>query len=112
MELKKTSHAGVIVFAISGKLDGSTANQAAEEINSVLAEESVVVLEMSACPYVSSAGLRMLLMVAKQITARKGKLVLCNVLSEVQDVMDMTGFVNFFIITDSIEAAMTAVKAQ
>ncbi len=112
MELKKTSHEGVIVFALSGKLDGTTANQAAEEINSVLAEKSAVVLEMSACTYVSSAGLRMLLMIAKQIAAWKGKLILCNVLNEVQDVMDMTGFVNFFIITDSLESAIAAVKAQ
>jgi anti-sigma B factor antagonist len=55
-----------------------------------------VVLDMTACKYISSSGLRVLLY-TKKVAASKGqKLYLKGVSDEVKDIMDVTGFNNFF----------------
>jgi anti-anti-sigma factor len=111
MEIKNISRESVTIIQLSGNLDGNTANQVQEEISPLITDSGKLILEMSGCHYVSSAGLRVLLMLAKQTTAKKGKLAICDLLEEVKDVMDMTGFINFFIITDTMEAALLAVKS-
>ncbi len=51
---------------------------------------------MTACNYISSTGLRVLLY-SKKVAAAKGlKVCLKGISSEVKDVMDVTGFSNFF----------------
>ena len=54
------------------------------------------VLDMTDCNYISSTGLRVLLF-TKKVAASKGlKLCLKGVSAEVKDVMDVTGFNDFF----------------
>ena len=51
---------------------------------------------MTACHYVSSTGLRVLLY-SKKVAATKGlRICLSGISDEVKDIMDVTGFSNFF----------------
>jgi anti-sigma B factor antagonist len=51
---------------------------------------------MTACHYISSTGLRVLLY-SKKVAATKGlKVCLKGITDEVKDIMDVTGFSNFF----------------
>jgi anti-anti-sigma factor len=45
-------------------------------------------------------------MAAKQLSLQNGKLVLSGVCAEVKDVMEMTGFSNFFKMFDTVDAAL------
>jgi anti-anti-sigma factor len=71
-----------------------------------------LVLDLSACQYVSSAGLRVLLMVAKLLTSKKGRGALAGVSEEVMDVMEMTGFAHFFETHDTVESAVEALRQE
>jgi anti-anti-sigma factor len=61
---------------------------------------------MNKCGYVSSAGLRVLLMLAKHLTAQDGHLALVGVCPEIKDVMEMTGFINFFKLYNTLEEVL------
>lgn len=106
MELNFTKEAeGIIIAEMSGDIDGSSASKIQSAILDLDQQEggNKILLNMSNVPYMSSAGLRMLLSVSRQIKALEGKLVLVGVSEEIKDVMEMTGFLEFFIVADSID---------
>ena len=55
-----------------------------------------VVLDMTACTYISSTGLRVLLYSKKMAASKNLKLYLVGISEEVKDIMDVTGFDSFF----------------
>lgn len=104
MEIKSYAKGNVTIIAISGKLDSNTSPAAQQEIVPRL-DAGPVVIDASALDYVSSAGLRMLLLAAKQLARKNRKAVLAGVSAEIQDVMKMTGFDHMFEFHDTLDAA-------
>jgi len=103
MEIKVEPREGVTVAQIIGNLDGATAEQAQDTLMPLAASKSCLALDLSKCNYISSAGLRVLMMLAKQFSGQGGRLAMSGVCEEVKDVMDMTGFINFFNLYDSVD---------
>lgn len=99
-----------LIIQITGCIDGNTAPAAQEKILSLVAGGTNVVLDLKECNYISSAGLRILLMVAKSISSQNGKLVFAGLLDDVKEVMDITGFGNFFTVYENVQKAVDAVK--
>ena len=65
---------------------------------------------MTACRYISSAGLRVLLY-SKKVAASKGlKLFLVGISEEVKDIMDVTGFNTFFETFSTMEECLEKMK--
>ena len=110
MEMKISEQEGIKVVAIEGALDGNTVNDAQAGCTPLLGNKTKLVLDLKNCVYISSAGLRLLLMVAKTLAAQAGVLVLSGVCAEIMDVMEMTGFSSFFKTYDSVSAAVEALK--
>lgn len=79
-----------------GNLDGNSSNDATEKILDVLNDNNDIVIDMSNCPYVSSAGLRMLLTIGKSVKINSGRMNIINLLDEVKEIMEMTGFSGIF----------------
>ena len=83
-------------YKLGESLDSFNYQQVQNDILAILESDSSVVLDMTACHYVSSTGLRVLLY-SKKVAATKGlKVCLKDVGADVKDVMDVTGFSNFF----------------
>ena len=83
-------------YKLGDELDSFNSDEVQNGIIAILEKGSSVLLDMTACHYVSSTGLRVLLY-SKKVAAAKGlKVCLKGVNAEVQDVMDVTGFSNFF----------------
>lgn len=112
MEIKIENQNGVNLIKIIGNLDGTTAQQAQDTIVPLLLNKSLLVFNMEECPYVSSAGLRVLLVIAKKLANIGGKGALANVPDEVKDVMEMTGFDNIFKTFKSVVEAVEAIKKE
>jgi anti-anti-sigma factor len=108
MEIKTTIRKGINIVEITGNLDGNSAPQLQESAMPLIVPDGDLILDFSGCRYVSSAGLRVLLMIAKQLPAQGGQLALSGLLEEVKDVMDMTGFSHFFKIFETVEEAAAA----
>ena len=83
-------------YKLGEELDSFNHEQVQKEILTILEKDCDAVLDMTACKYISSTGLRVLLY-SKKVAASKGlKLYLKGVSDEVKDIMDVTGFNNFF----------------
>ena len=52
-------------------------------------------VDMSSCPYISSAGIRALLMMYKRITKQGGTFSMKDLRPEVYEIIDVTGFSDF-----------------
>ncbi len=106
MEIKIGNRDGATVVELIGNLDGNTSPEVQDKLEPLIEAKCCLVLDMSKCGYVSSAGLRVLLMLAKHLTAREGHLALTGVCPEIKDVMEMTGFINFFKLYNTLEEVL------
>lgn len=84
------------VYQLGKELDSFNYQQVQDDILAILEKGSNAVIDMTACNYISSTGLRVLLY-TKKVAASKGlNLCLKSVSPEVKDIMDVTGFTEFF----------------
>ncbi len=83
-------------YKLGEELDSFNSEEVQNGILAILNKGCNAVLDMTDCNYISSTGLRVLLF-TKKVAASKGlKLCLKGVSAEVKDVMDVTGFNDFF----------------
>ena len=82
-----------VIMKIEGRLDTITAPQLQNEINSISSDVKELVLDMEKLEYVSSAGLRVILLAQKKM-ARLGSLKLVSVCETIMEVFEITGFVD------------------
>lgn len=108
MEITTRTEKDITIVAIGGSLDGNTAPAAQEKIVPLLTSGCRLVFDMEKCGYVSSAGLRLLLVIAKRLEQVKGTGTFAALAPEILDVMKMTGFDNIFSGYVSVDDALGA----
>jgi anti-sigma B factor antagonist len=108
MEINFKTVEEVKVAALVGDIDASTAPTITEQILPLVESHSKILLDMTGVAYMSSAGLRMLLSLYRQATAQESQLVLIGLSEDVQDTMSVTGFLDFFKISDTVEAGLAS----
>lgn len=98
----------VTTIHLEGSIDGKTAPLVREEIRPALEGTSLAILDLTKVGYLSSAGLRLLLLIYREFAAKSGKLVLVGVSDDIKAVMSHTGFLSFFTLTETQEQALEA----
>jgi anti-sigma B factor antagonist len=101
---------GVTVAKLSGELNANTSDVAYETIISKLDNGGAVILDMERVSYMSSAGIRTLLLLYRNLTERSGKIVLVGLNDALRDTLDITGFLEYFEVQPSLEAARRVLK--
>lgn|SRR5262249_12929528 len=101
----------VAVVEISGELDGRTAPLAQERIAPLCQPGSKIILDMSRVMYMSSAGLRLMLLLYRRVSGVDGQIVLAGLSEEIQDIMLATGFLAYFTVYDTLDAGVAALQA-
>lgn len=81
-----------VIFAFEGRLDTTTAPQLQEVLIPEFNTVKEVELDFANLAYVSSAGLRVLLMGEKTAKAKGASMSITNVSDGIMEVFDMTGF--------------------
>jgi anti-sigma B factor antagonist len=109
MEITFEEQGKVTIIKIAGNLDGRTSQEAQDKIIPLIVPDCLLVFDMEKCMMISSAGLRVLLMFAKQIKVNGGKGALSGLTEEVRDVMKMTGFDNIFDSFSNLSEAIDSV---
>ena len=97
MNILQETHGQVLLIAPSGRLDSETSG----ELELVLhdagnAGRRHFVIDLAAVTYVSSAGLRVLLALAKRLDGGVGSVRLCGLSASVRQVFDIAGFTSMF----------------
>ena len=93
MKIVKDLKDGNLVVTIIGELNSFTAPELEEVIKNDLNGVKSLVFDFKEVEYLSSAGLRVLL-VAQKIMSKQGKMSLRNVNKSVMEVFEITGFSN------------------
>ncbi len=99
----------ITVIEAEGNIDSRTAGEFEKKAVEATTDEDKIIIDLSKVEFLSSAGLRALLILYRQVKARNGKIVLVGVSEEIQDVMENTGFINFFILADQIDDGVKAI---
>jgi anti-sigma B factor antagonist len=110
MELNTQTIDNITIVTITGELDAATSPVAQQQILPLATAGSRILLDLSGVPYMSSAGLRMLLSTYRQLSSSGGRIVLVGVAEEIQDTMSVTGFINFFTIYSTAEEGIAALQ--
>ena len=97
MTLNEEKNGKVFVLVLSGKLDIEGAKMLVERMTKILGSgERYIVLDFTDISYINSAGLRGLLLVAKQLASSGGKLVLAAVSEPNQNILEISGLTSIF----------------
>lgn len=103
---------GVCTVTLSGHLDSATSGDFEKSLQGLFqAEGQRVVMDFSKLDYISSAGLRVVLMAAKRAKQGHGQLALFGLQSHVRDVFEISGFLKILVIADDREAALASLGA-
>lgn len=98
MEINKTYNGNNMIINLSGRLDTTTAPDLESLVNSEFKQKDKVTMDFKDLVYVSSAGLRVILLAQKIMTAAGAGLIIRNVNDTVMEVFEMTGFADILTI--------------
>jgi len=111
MEIKEDKVDGQVVVSLTGRIDSTAAVEFEEKLIEIIdAGNNSMIFDFQNIQFISSAGLRVLLLVAKKVKPYGGKILLCNLSKDVREVFDISGFSSIFEIHDSISEAVSAQK--
>ena len=89
-----------LTITLEGKLDTKTAPELSDVVNTSLDGVTKLTFDLDKLEYVSSAGLRVLLLALRTINKANGEVIAKNINEAVMDVFDMTGFIDDITILD------------
>jgi len=75
-------------------------------------ENTRVMVDLSAVDFLASIGIRLLVLTAKSLASRRGRMVLLNPIPEVYNVLEITGIPDIIPIYSSLESAETVLLAS
>ncbi|WP_018698854.1 STAS domain-containing protein [Amorphus coralli] len=102
---------GVVVMAPVGRVDSANAKAFETEVLQKIQDGmSRIVLDFDQLEYISSAGLRVVLIAGKKVKATGGVLALCKLGPTIHDVFEISGFISLFPVHDSREDAIAAAR--
>ena len=97
MTINKEKNAAELKISLHGRLDTATAPQLEEELSKSLDGISELIFDFSALDYISSAGLRVLLLAQKTMN-KQGSMKISNVSETIMEIFEVTGFMDIMTI--------------
>ncbi len=102
---------GATVAVISGRLDGTNAPAFQSSLESTLDDSvSALLLDLKDLIYISSAGLRALLVIARLLQEQSAAFGVCSLSESVHEVFQISGFENFIQVHSDQDAALSFIS--
>ena len=111
MQLEMHMDGDVTIIAVAGSLDSATAPGLRQYLEEMVPGRGPVLLDLSRMSCLSSAGLRVLLVMCRQAERNAARLTLANVPADARRVMAATGFLEFFTVADTVAAGVQELAA-
>ncbi|HZO45305.1 MAG TPA: STAS domain-containing protein [Xanthobacteraceae bacterium] len=109
MEITARHRGDILVLDMTGRLDTSTSGRAHDAIvDFAKTQPKRVILNLDELDYVSSAGLRVILTLAKLLQSSSGEMKICHANGSVHEVLQTSGFNSLIKIFDDEEAAIAS----
>jgi anti-anti-sigma factor len=106
MQIQQSSRDGVAIVSPRGRIDTTTSGAVEDTIRHVV-DGGVrnLIVDLSGVEYISSAGLRVFLVLAKRMRDLRGKLVLSGMTEPVRQVFQLAGFMALFLVEPTEDSA-------
>ena len=102
----------VVSILVSGRVDGFNAPQFEEAVRAAVEDgDRAVIMDLEKLVYISSTGLRVLLMFIRDLLRRETAVAFCTVSEQVRKVITISGFDQFIPIHPSRAEALAALDA-
>lgn len=99
MKMNQIQEGNLLKVEIEGRLDTATSPQLEAALLEVIDDVKELIFDFSKLEYISSAGLRILLMMQKKMM-KQGSMVIRHVNEIVAEVFEVTGFSNILTIEE------------
>lgn len=112
MTLHFEMEGGVGVLSPVGRIDTRTSAQFEREVMARTVGPDAVnrmVMDFSRLEYINSTGMRVLLILAKKLTASSGRLILCTMKEHILEVFKISGFNQILAITRTRDEALAEI---
>lgn len=97
---------GIRLIKLKGRLDILGTGEIETKFTGYCAGDKVlVVVDLAEVDFLASIGIRLLMLTAKSVASRGGRMILLNPIPEVQNVLEMTGIPAVIPIYSSMESA-------
>jgi len=107
MTLATEKEGDTLVVALQGQINSANATAIEGELLDHLENGArKVVLDLAGLNYISSAGLRVILLLAKKLKQQGGALALCQIQPQVSEVFEISGFLSILTVVDTRAAAL------
>ena len=109
MEIVEARSNGTVIVGVKGRIDASNAGELEGKLVGLIGGgEKRLLLDMGELDYISSAGLRALLVAAKRLGSQK--LALASLKDQIREVLDIAGFSSLFQIYPSRDRALASLQ--
>jgi len=107
MKIIQAEKDNFIILELEGRLDTNTASALEDKLMGLINnDENKIIVDFAQLDFISSSGLRVLLMAGKKLKTVNGKLGLCALQEHVKEVFDVAGFTMLFAIFPSQDEAV------
>lgn len=84
---------GALIATVEGRVDSSNALEFHEGLEAAISpEDERMILDCAGISYVSSAGLRVVLLVAKTLQKQNAKMGVCSLSASIREIFEISGF--------------------
>jgi len=114
-EMKFAAEGGGLVAELSGRLDARPAPDFERDALAAadgLERERGMLLDLSRLEYISSAGLRSILLLARRLSGSGGRVVLCGMSGVVKEVFDISGFDSFLAVAVGRDEGLALISGR
>ena len=110
MEIGTRKEKSTVVVSVKGRMDAVTAPEFEKNVSDLMSKgEKTFVVNFVDLDYISSAGLRSILALAKKLKEKEGKILFAGLKGPVEEVFKISGFQSMFKIFDSEESALRGI---
>ncbi len=112
-QVKWSRREGILIAAPLGRIDGNNYIEVQKTLESGIdPDERAMILDFGQLGYISSAGLRVCLIIAKKFNPEGKAFGICNLSDSIREIVTVSGFHGIMSIYDSQSAAIQAITGK
>ena len=112
MEIQQERRGDTLIAMTEGRVDGTNARDFQIALEAAInGSETAVILDMEKLSYISSAGLRVILLMAKTLRNQKAEFAICFLSESIREIFAISGFDKIVNIHNSKDEALAALSS-
>jgi anti-anti-sigma factor len=113
MEIEERVKEDISIISISGRMDAISSREAEAKLEDLLnVNKTIVIINLEGMDYISSVGLRTLMIALKKQKSNKGQLALIHLQPFVKNIFKITGLDRIFFIYSTEEEAIQDLRKR